>query len=144
MGTFERDSPPDFPPEATVLTDVPNKVVMAAWDRAMFGVLPSLWPEPLGATVSEGMSRGRPVIGTRPGGHTDMLTPESGILVPQGDVTALTTAMQELIVDPERRERMGHAAAERAKTFAAAAVLPRFERAYRDAIESGRGRPGPS
>ena len=78
MGTFERDSPPDFPPEAVVLTDVPNKVVMAAWERAMFGVMPSLWPEPLGATVSEGMSRGRPVIGTRPGGHTDMLTAETG------------------------------------------------------------------
>lgn len=144
MGTFERDSPPDFPPDATVLTDVPNKVVMAAWERAMFGVLPSLWPEPLGATVSEGMSRGRPVIGTRPGGHTDMLTSESGILVPQGDVTALTTAMYELIVDPERRERMGRAAAERAKTFAAGAVLPRFEQAYREAIESGRERPSAS
>jgi glycosyltransferase involved in cell wall biosynthesis len=84
------------------------------------------------------------VIGTRLGGHVDMLTPESGILVPQGDVTALTTAMQELIVDPERRERMGRAAAERAKTFAATAVLPRFEQAYRDAIESGRERPGAS
>lgn len=144
IGTFERDSPPDFPADATVLTDVPNQVVMAAWDRAMFGVLPSLWPEPLGATVSEGMSRGRPVIGTKPGGHTDMITPKSGILVPQGDVIALTTAMQELIVDPERRERMGRAASERAKTFAAAAVLPRFERAYRDAIESERGRPGAS
>ncbi len=144
MGTFERDSPPDFPATATVLTDVPNEVVMAAWERAMFGVLPSLWPEPLGATVSEGMSRGRPVIGTRPGGHTDMITPESGILVPPGDVTALTTAMHELIIDPERRARMGQAAAERAKTFAAASVLPRFERAYRDAVESVRGRPGAS
>ncbi len=137
MGTFERDSPPDFPPEATVLTDVPNEVVMAAWDRAMFGALPSLWPEPLGATVSEGMSRGRPVIGTRPGGHTDMLTEETGILVPPGDVDALAAAMRELIADPERRRRMGRAAAERAKLFASEAVLPRFERAYRDMGETG-------
>jgi glycosyltransferase involved in cell wall biosynthesis len=136
MGTFERDSPPDFPPEATVLTDVPNEVVMAAWDRAMFGALPSLWPEPLGATVSEGMSRGRPVIGTKPGGHTDMLTPDTGILVPPGDVDALARAMQELVDDPERRERMGQAAAERAKSFASESVLPRFEQAYRDALMS--------
>jgi glycosyltransferase involved in cell wall biosynthesis len=139
MGTFERDSPADFPPEAVVLTDVPNKVVMAAWGRAMFGVMPSLWPEPLGATVSEGMSRGRPVIGTKPGGHTDMLDEQTGIVVPQGDVTALAGAMEELIGDPERRERMGRAAAERAKTFASAAVVPRFEQAYRDAIEAGSG-----
>jgi hypothetical protein len=44
--------------------------------------------------------------------------------------------MEELIGDLERRERMGRAAAERAKTFASDAVLPRFEQAYRDAIEA--------
>jgi glycosyltransferase involved in cell wall biosynthesis len=134
LGTYERDSPPDFPPEATVLADVPNAVVMAAWDRAMFGVMPSLWPEPLGATVAEGMSRGRPVIGTEPGGHADMLTDSAGILVPQGDVAALGAAMERLIADPALRERMGRAAGERARSFRAENVLPRFEQAYRDTI----------
>ena len=70
-----------------------------------------------------------------------MLTEETGILVPQGDTAALTAAMEELIVYLERRERMGRAAAERAKTFASEAVLPRFEQAYRDAIESAPDRP---
>lgn len=141
MGTFERDSPPDdFPPQATVLADAPHPVVMAAWDRALFGVMPSLWPEPLGATVSEGMSRGRPVIGTRPGGHADMLDATTGVLVPQGDAAALAAAMRELIEDPERREALGRAAAERAREFAAPAVVPRFEQAYRDAIEAGARR----
>ncbi len=137
MGTFERDSPPDFPAEAVVFTDVPNRVVMAAWDRAMFGVMPSLWPEPLGATVAEGMSRGRPVIGTLLGGHTDMLSAETGALVPQGDVAALREAMEALIADPERREAIGRAAAERARDFAAPAVLPRFERAYEEVLARG-------
>jgi glycosyltransferase involved in cell wall biosynthesis len=142
MGTYERDSPPDFPPEATVLTDVPNAVVMAAWERAMFGVMPSLWPEPLGATVAEGMSRGRPVIGTRPGGHADMLTDSAGMLVPQGDVAALREAMERLIGDPALRERMGEAAAERARSFRAENVLPRFEDAYRSTIAAADGRSG--
>jgi glycosyltransferase involved in cell wall biosynthesis len=142
MGTYERDSPTDFPTETIVLTDVPNAVVMAAWDRAMFGALPSLWPEPLGATVAEGMSRGRPVIGTRLGGHADMLTESTGILVPQGDADALTAAMRELIDDPERRDRLGRAAAERAKSFTAANVLPRFEEAYRSVIAAGSSPPG--
>ena len=141
MGTFERDSPPDFPKDAVVLTDVPHQVVMAAWDRAMFGVMPSLWPEPLGATVAEGMSRGKPVIGTKPGGHTDMLTAETGILVPQGDADALTTAMKRLIDDPALRDSMGRAAAERAQGFAAPAVLPRFEQAYEDVLAKGAGKP---
>jgi glycosyltransferase involved in cell wall biosynthesis len=141
MGTFERDSPPDFPAEAIVLTDVPHRVVMAAWDRAMLGVMPSLWPEPLGATVAEGMSRGKPVVGTKPGGHTDMLTETTGVLVPPGDVDALTAAMAGLIEDPERREAMGRAAAERAKDFAAPAVLPRFEQAYEEILAKGTGKP---
>ncbi len=130
MGTFERDSPAEFPPEAVVLTDVPHDAVMAAWDRAMFGVMPSLWPEPLGSTVVEGMLRGRPVIGTSIGGHTDMLDEGTGVLVPQGDVAALRGAMEGLIGDPKRREALGAAAAERAQDFVAASVLPRFEQAY--------------
>jgi glycosyltransferase involved in cell wall biosynthesis len=142
MGTYERDSPTDFPPEAVVLTDVPNAAVMAAWDKAMFGVMPSLWPEPLGATVAEGMSRGRPVIGTQLGGHADMLTDSAGMLVPQGDVAALREAMAKLIGDPQLREEMGRAAAERARSFRAENVLPRFEEAYRTVIAAGTGTAG--
>jgi glycogen synthase len=136
MGTFERDSPDRFPPGAIVLTDVPHAAVMASWDRAMFGVMPSLWPEPLGATVAEAMSRGRPVIGTRLGGHADMLDERTGILVPQGDPAALSAAMAALIEDPDRRQALGRAARERAASFSAAQVLPRFERTYEEAIAS--------
>jgi glycosyltransferase involved in cell wall biosynthesis len=137
MGTFERDSPADFPPEAVVLTDVPHAAVMAAWDRALFGVMPSLWPEPFGATVAEAMNRGRPVIGTELGGHVDMIGDSAGILVPQGDAGALAAAMKSLIEDPARREEYGRAASERAKEFAAKAVIPRFEQAYRDVLAAG-------
>jgi glycosyltransferase involved in cell wall biosynthesis len=137
MGTFERDSPRDFPPEATVMVDIPHPVIMAAWERAMFGVMPSLWPEPLGSTVAEAMSRGRPVIGTRLGGHADMIDETTGILVAQGDVAALTTAMAELIDDPERRATLGAAARVRAEDFTAANVLPRFESLYRAVLADG-------
>jgi glycosyltransferase involved in cell wall biosynthesis len=137
MGTYERDSPTDFPPEAIVLADVPHGAVMAAWDRALFGVMPSLWPEPFGATVAEAMNRGRPVIGTTLGGHVDMIGDSAGMLVPQGDVEALAGAMRTLIDDPARREEYGRVAAERAKDFAAGAVIPRFEQAYRDVLAAG-------
>jgi glycosyltransferase involved in cell wall biosynthesis len=137
MGTYERDSPADFPAEAIVIPDVPHRAVMASWDRALFGVMPSLWPEPFGATVAEAMNRGRPVIGTRPGGHVDMIDDSAGRLVPQGDAGALAEAMRTMIEDPDLRERCGRAAAERAEAFAASAVLPRFEQAYRDVIAAG-------
>jgi len=142
LGTFERDSPPDFPSQAVILADVPHEVVMASWERAMFGVMPSLWPEPLGATVAEGMSRGKPVIGTQLGGHTDMLDESTGMLVPQGDVPALVDAIEKLIGDPDLREALGKAAAERAKSFAASSILPRFEQAYEATIAAGAPDPG--
>jgi glycosyltransferase involved in cell wall biosynthesis len=141
MGTYERDSPRDFPSEAIVLEDVPHAAVMAAWDRAMFGVMPSLLPEPLGGAVAEALSRGRPVIGTQLGGHADMVDESNGILVPQGDVEALRGAMEELIGDPGRREALGRAAAERARSLTAPAVLPRYEQAYRDVIAAESGDP---
>jgi glycosyltransferase involved in cell wall biosynthesis len=137
MGTYERDSPTEFPPNAVVIPDVPHSAVMAAWDRAMFGVMPSLWPEPFGATVAEAMNRGRPVIGTTLGGHVDMIGDSAGLLVPQGDVAALADAMDTLIRDPVLRERYGRAARLRAQDFAAGAVVPRFEQAYRDVLAAG-------
>jgi glycosyltransferase involved in cell wall biosynthesis len=137
MGTYERDSPEEFPDDAVILTDVPHAAVMSAWDRAMFGVMPSLWPEPFGSTVAEGMIRGKPVIGTTLGGHVDMIGDSAGMLVPQGDVGALEEAMKTLIGDPERRDRYGRAASERARGFAATSVIPRFEQAYRDVIAAG-------
>jgi glycosyltransferase involved in cell wall biosynthesis len=139
MGTFERDSPKELPEGVTVLANVPHAAVMAAWDRALFGVMPSLWSEPLGATVAEAMSRGRPVIGTRPGGHSDMIDESNGILVPRGDAAALAAAMAELIGDPARREALGAAARERARSFSAEDILPRFERAYEEARARSRG-----
>jgi glycosyltransferase involved in cell wall biosynthesis len=137
MGTYERDSPDNFPTDAITLTDVPHAAVMAAWDGAMFGVMPSLWPEPFGATVAEAMNRGKPVIGTTLGGHVDMIGDDAGLLVPQGDVGALEEAMKSLIADPERRGEYGRAASERARSFAATAVIPRFEQAYRDVLAAG-------
>lgn len=136
MGTYERDSPERFPEEAVVLADVPHAAVMTAWERALFGVMPSLWPEPFGSTVAEGMTRGRPVIGTEPGGHTDMLDEGTGVLVPPDDVDALAREMEALIRDPAKRESYGAAASARARDFAADAVLPQFERAYEEVLST--------
>lgn len=55
----------------SVLEKVPHRAVMAIWERSLFGVIPSLAVEPLGSVVYEGMSRGKAVIGTTPGGHTE-------------------------------------------------------------------------
>ena len=77
------------------------------------------------------------MIGTTLGGHVDMIGDSAGILVPQGDAGALESAMRKLIGDPEQRARFGRAASERARSFAAPSVIPRFEQAYRDVLAAG-------
>jgi len=128
IGTLEADAPKVFPPGVVVLQNFPHAAVMAAWERSLFGVFPSLWPEPSGNVVYEAMSKGKAVIGTVPGGHADMIVDgQTGFLVPAGDVDALTSAMRTLLEDPLFRERAGAAALERSREFNADVVLPRLE-----------------
>ena len=144
IGTWENDSPQRLPPGVHVVPNLPHAAVMAAWDRALFGVIPSLWPEPLGSVVYEGMSRGKAVIGTTPGGHTDMIVDGvTGLLVPPGDVDALRAAMQTLLDDPGMCVRFGQAGHVRARLFTAEVNVPRFEQLYRQLIEANRTKQSP-
>jgi glycosyltransferase involved in cell wall biosynthesis len=140
VGTYSWDGPSSFPPSVTVLTRLPHADVLRVCERAAFAVMPSLWPEPFGSVVHEAMSRGKAVIGTEPGGHTDMiLDGVTGFLVPRGDAHALAQAMQRLVDDPALRARMGEAALERAQLFSADVVVPRFVELYETMI-AGRSR----
>lgn len=129
VGARSAEPMPELPPGVSALVDVPHSTVLAIWDRALFGACPSLAPEALGNTVHEGMSRGKVVIGTRPGGHEDMIEHGTdGILVPRGDLEALTGALEKLLCDGEDRERMGALARASAERFTAARVAPEIER----------------
>lgn len=128
MGTIERDTPDPLPEGALLLTDVPHAAVVRAWDRALLGVVPSVWPEPLGTVAIEGISRGVPMIATMPGGMVDVLGDGAGILVPAGDAAALAGAMRSLIHDPGRREAFSRAALDKSAEFQAEAVVSRYER----------------
>jgi glycosyltransferase involved in cell wall biosynthesis len=139
IGTRAPDSPERYPPGVTVLYDVPNATVMEAWRRAMFGVAPSTLPEPLGNVIHEAMSAGRAVIGTRPGGHSDIIEHgHNGLLVPSGDVSALRDAMRRLIDDHDLRAHMGARARVTADRFTPAPALERFESLYGATIRAAK------
>ncbi len=134
IGTQAPDTPP-IPDSVLVLTDVPYQTVLACWDRALFGVFPSLWPEPLGKVVHEAMSRGKAVIGTTPGGHGEMISDgENGFLVPAGDVARLTAAMQILIDDDDLRQRMAVRSLDLSQAFTEASALPLLRALYADVL----------
>ncbi|RBY75307.1 hypothetical protein DQ238_19980 [Geodermatophilus sp. TF02-6] len=87
-------------------------------------VVPSKVPEPFGKVVVEAMAVGRPVVATTPGGPAEVIrSGVDGVLVPTGDVPALTAALRDLLQDPAAARRLGRAAAERARLFSEAAAV---------------------
>ena len=133
VGARSAEPLPDFPSGVVPLIDVPHGTLMAIWERARFGVCPSVVSEALGNTVHEGMSRGKAVIGTRPSGHEDIIRHgHDGLLVPSGDLDALTDAIAGLLADPHLCESMGAAARISARRFDEAVVMPRIERFLQD------------
>lgn len=104
-------------PDLRTLGVLPQAELFALYRAADVVVSPSVWPEPLSRVLLEVMRMGRPLVATAVGG-----TPEAvehgvtGLLVPRQDPDALAKAVIELLLDPDRRARMGQAAAERART----------------------------
>lgn len=86
-------------------TDVPR--VLAALD---IFVLPSRY-EGLPYTLMEAMAAGRAVVATDVAGNHDLIQDgRTGVLVPPGDVHALTETLSRLVAAPDERERLGRAA----------------------------------
>ena len=84
-------------------------------------------------SLLETMCFARPSVATAVGGIPEVaVSGETGLLVPAGDVEALTRAVESLIRDPARRATLGQAAQQRArKLFSAEAIVPRYEALYR-------------
>lgn len=92
---------------------------LAEYARHDVLVFPSLWEEPLGLVVLEAMAAGLPVVASRRGAPTELLThARTGLLVEPGDHHALAGALRTL-VSARAREEMGAAArADAARRFA--------------------------
>ena len=67
--------------------------------------------ESFGIAAAEAMAMARPVIASRVGGLPELIRDNvTGLLVPPGDVPALTTAMQRILRDPAMGLRLGRSA----------------------------------
>lgn len=96
--------------------------------------------ETFGVTLVEALATGIPVIATRSGGPEDIVTAESGHLVPAGDAGALSSAMRAVY---ERRamwcERSKSLRSDAVGRFGAAAVTERLAEIYRRHCRPGNG-----
>lgn len=101
-----------------VLENQPHNVVMEAWRRCCFGVVPSIWPDPCPTVIFEGMACHKAIIGSDIGGIKDIvINGETGLLVPPGDTGALKDAIRYLIKNTDIRNEMGYKGFKRFKEY---------------------------
>ncbi|MBO6946827.1 MAG: glycosyltransferase family 4 protein [Rhodospirillales bacterium] len=99
----------------TLLGSVSRADVHDAYRNADIFCLPSV-EEGFGMVVLEAMASGLPVVLSDQVGAADSIQPGiDGLVVPVGDVTALSNALSSLVSDENSRRRMGAAAAKKAR-----------------------------
>lgn len=103
-------------------------------------VLCSDW-ESLPIALLEGLASGVPQVATSVGGVPEILTAQTGVLVPPGDVDAIAEAMLELASKPQRRAAMSAASRARHRDqFTSDRMLGELLQLYEHATQESRER----
>lgn len=93
----------------------PTQYIVDHYREAAVFVLPSRY-EGMPLALLEAQALGVPAVAFDcPTGPAEILTPETGRLVPSGDVDGLAAALVELLQSPELRQRMAFAAIARSR-----------------------------
>jgi glycosyltransferase involved in cell wall biosynthesis len=105
---------------------------------------PNTEAESFGIAFIEALDAGLPVVGTRLGGPSEIVTSDCGVLIDPGDPSALAAALSSLIDDPAARARLGAAGPARARSLCdPSVVMPRFEALVRGLATSSPRRAEP-
>ncbi|MCG5493455.1 glycosyltransferase [Ectothiorhodospira variabilis] len=100
--------------------------------------------EGLGVSLLQAGAAGVPMVGARAGGVPEILGDDAGLLVPPGDVPALTEAVLCLLDDPDLRRHLGRAARERvSRRFSLDAMVEGNLAIYREVIGQDARPDGP-
>ena len=73
-------------------------------------VAPSIGMESFGMVLTRAFACAVPVVASDIAGYRDVMTSETGLLVPPGDPRALVDALADLLADESRRRALGEAA----------------------------------
>jgi glycosyltransferase involved in cell wall biosynthesis len=100
-------------------------------------VVPSTQPDPLPNAALEAAAAGCCLVAAAHGGLPEIVRDgETGVLVPPRDADALAAALTALAGDPDRRARLGAAAAaDVAERFSVARLLDRVQALYDELLD---------
>ena len=123
----------------TVVTNVPQEAVIAAWRHAMVGVVPSVVPEGFGRVAVECLAAGTPCVVSALGGLLDIVTDGvDGIHVTPGDSDELADAIHRLVNDEVLRSRLSAAGPAKAASFTLSQVAPRVDAVYLQVLDTAK------
>jgi glycosyltransferase involved in cell wall biosynthesis len=84
----------------------------------------------------EAGAAGKPAIATDVGGTSEVVTPETGIVVPPDDEAALAAAISRLAGDPELRRQMGGRARQHVlRRYSVERLLSDIDALYRELLQ---------
>jgi glycosyltransferase involved in cell wall biosynthesis len=107
--------------------------------RCTLLVQPSLY-EGFGLPAAEAAACETPVVATEAGAVSEVVTPETGLLVPPANPGRLAEAIGALLADPERRKRMGQAGRRRmVRHFAWPITARNTVQVYREVLAQWNG-----
>ena len=105
------------------------------YDNADIYVMSSRY-EGFGLTLIEAMSSGLPVVAFDcPMGPGEIIDKQYGVIVEQGNITALSDAISKLIIDKKLRHHLSTQALVRAKYFSEQTIADVWESTLADLIE---------
>src|ERR1700682_5438699 len=98
-------------------------------------VMPSA-SESLSNVILESMAAGLPVVATSVGGNRELVTSERGMLVPEGDESALYRSLENLLGETELRTRLGENALRFAQAnFTIEQIRKQYESLYSELLD---------
>ena len=97
-------------PSIDVLGFVSEEELTVEVATAQMLVAPSLGQESFGMVLTRAFASATPVVASDIPGYRAVMTDETGVLVPPGDVSALAAAVSALSADEPRRRTLGEAA----------------------------------
>ena len=104
------------------LGQLPHNEILDKYQRRQVAivVLPSIdlgnnWYEGIPISLVEAMAYGIPVVATSTGGIPELLAEGAGIMAPPQDPVALADAIQQLVRDPDLRQKLGEAGRRRVR-----------------------------
>ena len=107
-------------------------------------VAPSVGMESFGMVLTRAFGCSLPVVASDIPGYRDVLTPDTGLLVPPGDPRALADAVTGLLADESRRSAAGEAARRVAEErYSWELIVQRLLEVYEGVLAGGVKRPAP-